>query len=144
MRIPKTYEELLGLEEDHPSRAPIISEKLVDKTSIQTTPLVEYGGMESSTGRKERQTDTDSKLFIDFNNMPNTYWRWCDRLETKRTWYHARFDKVHRGTVESLKKDVEERDEELDIVKLMKKQQKPLFSAVMNEFKEKLEKIKNE
>jgi len=110
-----------------PPRAPIVSEKSVEDTSDE--------------GKVSPQ-QTDSKLTIDFNNMPRTYWKWCDRLETKRTWYHARFDKVHRGTVESLKKDVEERDEELDIVKLMKKQQKPLFSAVMNEFKLKMEKIK--
>jgi len=111
-----------------PPRAPIISEKSVAP--------VDSKGFYSSA-------ETNSKPVIDFTNMPNTYWKWCDRLETKRTWYHARFDKVHRGTVENLKRDVEERDEELDIVKLMKKQQKPLFSAVMKEFKEKLEKIKN-
>jgi len=119
----------------HPPRAPIISE-------ISVPVRIEGESRTAHPFNLKGVATTDSKLFIDFNNMPNTYWTWCDRLETKRTWYHARFDKVHRGTVESLKKDVEERDEELDIVKRMKKQQKPLFSAVMNEFKEKLEKLK--
>jgi len=112
---------------------PIVSEKEECVGSIPQASSVSDGSPHEISS---------SKPAIDFNNMPKTYWIWCDRLETKRTWYHARFDKVHRGSVESLKRDVQERDQELDIVQILKKKQAPIFMDVMNEYKTKVAKLR--
>lgn len=84
----------------------------------------------------------DSKLFIDFNSMPNSYWKWCNSLDTKRCWELAILGKTHRGSTAQLKRDIKKKKKELDMVALMKKEKAPLYRNVMNEFKEKLEKLK--
>jgi len=123
-----SFKELLGLA---PPRAPI---PIIGETSVDSS--------RSTEEVKGSPDATDSKPIIAFKNLDPKYQKWALSLETQRFYSYTKFGKVSRENIETIKRELQEREMELDIVKLMKRQQKPLFSAVMNEFKEKLEKLK--
>ena len=134
MTLKKEMEDILYPERKEltPPRAPI-GEK--DRNSNESS----LGIISSSTGET---SSTDSKPIIDFRNLDPKYQKWCLSLETQRHYSYTKFGKTSRENIETIKRQLQEREMELDVVKLMKKQQKPLFSAVMSEFKSKLERIK--
>lgn len=108
-----------------PPMAPIASEK-----SGMGLVHAEHPNRSAST-----VGSTDSELAIDFNAI-------ADASEFRRFIYWIRTGKVFRGSNEKLTIELNKTQEELDIVKLMKKQQKPIFMSVMNEYEAKLAKIR--
>jgi len=76
-----------------------------------------------------------SDIDLDFNAIANA-------SEFRRFVYWIRTGKVFRGSNEKLDIELKKTQEDLDIVKLMKKQQRPIFMGVMNEYKDKLVKLK--
>ena len=79
---------------------------------------------------------------IDFNNLDPGYQKWALSLETQRHYYYTKFGKVHRKDRIEVKKDLRIKNQELDMVELMKKEKISLYRECMNEMKTVLEKRK--
>jgi len=86
---------------------------------------------------KVSSRSTDSKAFM---GLDLKYQKWCLSLETQRHYHYTKFGKVHRGNMKTVKKDLMVRNQELDMVELMKKQKAPLYRDCMNELNEVLKK----
>ena len=108
----------------HPPRAPKIVE-----TSVST-------GMDLERGSGVPATDSKT---IDFNNLDPGYRKWALSLETQRHYYYTKFGKVHRKNSIEVKKDLKVKNQELDMVELMKKNKVGLYRDCMKELKQVLE-----
>ena len=130
--IRKKFGEMqdIVVERLHPPMA-IVSEKEGDRRVLASTVNV-----------KPANSKTDSKLAIGFNNLDPKYQKWALSLETQRHYYYTKFGKTHRKDTKEVKKDLEEKEIELDAIKVMKKQKTPAFMGVINEFKAKVAKLK--
>ena len=136
-----SYEELLGFEikkeQLHP---PIAPPKPMEG---EKSEINDGEKLRMDTSTQKSDIITDSKLAIDYNSMPMEYWKWCNSLDTKRSWELAATGKTHRGSTQQLKRDVQKKRMELDMVELMRKERAPLYKEVMKELKERFKKNEN-
>lgn len=115
----------------HPPRAP----PKVEKSSMYRKVMQETGiTADSDAGRIDSKT-----LGIDFSYLDPGYQKWALSLETQRHYYYTKFGKVHRKNSIEVKKDLKVKNQELDMVELMKKSRVGLYRDCMNELKEVLE-----
>ena len=154
--MPKTYEELLGFKKmqkvaKERLHKPPMAPKVINRVELSVRED-HYKEIASETpdsvaplgeeGNKLTVQSTDSKLAIDFNNLDPKYQKWALSLETQRHYYYTKFGKVHRKDRIEVKKDLEEKEIELDAIEVMKKQKTPAFIGVINEFKAKVKKLR--
>lgn len=129
MTLKEEIEEILHPERGlhAPPRAPIVSEK-------------EVGDIErcNHSGKKpDHKGLPNSKPTIDFKAMANA-------SEFQRFIYWIRTGKVFRGSNEALKEDLWETQKDIEIINDLKKidPNAKNFGNVINEFKDKVEKLK--
>ena len=118
-------------------------EKILDETfGIKKPKQIEVSLERLNPPQKPRIEKVSDALAIDFNNLDPKYQKWALSLETQRHYYYTKFGKTHRKDTKEVKKDLEEKEIELDAIEVMKKEKTPAFMGVINEFKAKLAKIR--
>jgi len=91
--------------------------------------------------RKQSSNSSNSKaLTTKFSRLDAGYQKWALSLETQRHYYYTKFGKVHRKNSIEVKKDLRVKNQELDMVELMKNKKAGLYRDCMNELKEVLKK----
>ena len=107
------------------------------KVETSVSLVAQDSAVPGKAARRWSESSTDSGAF---RGLDSRYQKWCLSLETQRHYYYTKFGKTHRKDTKAVKKDLMIKNQELDMIELMKKEKAPLYRDCMNELKEVLKK----